>query len=79
MPKRIVGIRLKVRQVLEKKGWTQKELAKKSNSREATISDLANDNKKSINKEAIVRVANALGVEDINDLIEFDWADVYED
>lgn len=65
-------IRVVLRETLEKKGMTQKQLSEKTGIREATISLLARDAGTSINKEVLARVMDALGTEDISKVIRYE-------
>jgi putative transcriptional regulator len=60
----------KLREVLKRKGVTQKELAEMTGLREATISEMVNDSRSVYNKDHIVRVMDALHVEDLNEILE---------
>ncbi|WP_423410238.1 helix-turn-helix domain-containing protein [Heyndrickxia sp. MSNUG] len=55
--------------VLAEKNKTQKELAEITGIRPAAISELYNNQRKSINKEHLEKIADALGIEDIRELI----------
>jgi putative transcriptional regulator len=60
----------KLREILKRKGVTQKELAEMTGIREATISEMVNDSRSVYNKEHIVKVMDALHIEDLNDILE---------
>ncbi|MEH7456309.1 helix-turn-helix transcriptional regulator [Bacillus sp. JJ1127] len=55
--------------VLKKKGKTQKELAELTGIRPAAISELYNNQRKSLNREHIDKILTALNITDINELI----------
>jgi transcriptional regulator with XRE-family HTH domain len=65
-------IRLKVKAVIKERGLTQKDLAKMAGLRANTISDMVRGSRTVINFEHLARVAEALGVTDIRELIDFD-------
>lgn len=65
-------IRLKVRELLEERNITQKKLAQMSGVRESTISDIVRGTRTVINFEHLSKVAEALEVTDISQLIDFD-------
>lgn len=51
---------------------TQKELSLKSNVRQAAISELCRNERKEINLEQMERIAEALEINDISELIEIE-------
>jgi putative transcriptional regulator len=53
----------------ERNNMSQKELAEKTGIRAAAISELYNNQRKSINKEHLEKIAEVLEIEDIRDLI----------
>jgi putative transcriptional regulator len=63
-------IRVKLAEILHSRGLTQKELAEMTGIRTAAISELYNNQRTSINKEHIEKIADALGITDISELIE---------
>lgn len=63
-------ISIRLRPLLSERGITQKELAEKTGLREATISRIARDAGTSISFEHLARIADALNVDDIRELIE---------
>ncbi|MEH7116945.1 helix-turn-helix transcriptional regulator [Neobacillus vireti] len=62
--------RMKLREVLERKGISQKELAEATGLREATISELVNDSRSAYNKKHILAIMEALKIEDLNEILE---------
>lgn len=62
---------VKLREILKERGITQKELAQMTGIREAGISELANNSRTSLNKEHLIKVAEALGITKIEDLVQF--------
>ncbi|QNG59948.1 helix-turn-helix transcriptional regulator [Bacillus sp. PAMC26568] len=61
---------VKLKQVLENKGISQKELAQKTGLREATISELVNNTRSAYNKNHLLRIMEALNISDLNELLE---------
>jgi putative transcriptional regulator len=53
----------------ERNNMSQKELAEKTGIRAAAISELYNNQRKSINKEHLEKIAEVLEIEDIRELI----------
>jgi len=66
----VIDIRLNIKNVLERKGMSQKDLAEKTGLRTATISEMVNNRRSAINKEHLIAIMNALQVYDINEFIE---------
>jgi putative transcriptional regulator len=64
-------LRVKLAEVLHSRDLTQKQLAEMTGIRTAAISELYNNQRTSINKEHIEKIAQALNITDINELIEF--------
>ena len=65
-------VKLKVKEVLEKRGLSQKKLAEMSGIRESTISDIVRGTRTVINFEHLSKIAKALEVTDIRELIDFE-------
>ena len=65
-------IKLKIKGLLVKRGITQKELSKLTGIRESTISEIVRESKTVLNFEHLARIAEALQVTDIRDLLDFD-------
>lgn len=65
-------IKLKIRELLDKKKITQKELSRVSGVRESTISDIVRGSRTVINFEHLSKIACALDIVDIKELIDFD-------
>lgn len=63
-------VRLKVKELLDTRGMTQKKLAELSGIRESTISDIVRGTRTVINFEHLAKIAEALDIDDIRDLIE---------
>lgn len=63
-------IRVKLRDVLQKRNITQKALAEETGLRQCTISVICNDKQTTVNKEQMGKIATALGITDIRELLE---------
>jgi transcriptional regulator with XRE-family HTH domain len=63
-------IHIKVQELLDEHGWTQKELAARTGLRTAAISEICNNLRTSINREHLEKIADAFELADINELIE---------
>ena len=63
---------IKLKDLLRQRGMTQKELAQITNLREATISELVNSERRVINKEHVTKIAEALQIKDIRELVDFE-------
>ena len=63
---------IKLKEVLEKQNMTQKELAQLTGMREASISELARSSKTGVNKEQLGKIATALHITDIRELLDFE-------
>ena len=63
-------IELRLKQLLDKQNMTQKALAEKTGIRESTISDITRGSRTVMNFEHIAKIADALNIDDIRDLIE---------
>ncbi|AIQ13650.1 helix-turn-helix domain-containing protein [Paenibacillus durus] len=62
-------IRVKLDEVLQSRGITQTELMKMSGVRQASISELTNNMRTGINREHLAKIADALEIDDISELI----------
>lgn len=65
-------VRLKVKEALENRQLSQKKLAELSGIRESTISDIVRGTRTVINFEHLSKIAEALEVTDIRELIDFE-------
>lgn len=63
-------VNLKLRDLIEEHGMTQKELATKAGVRENTISNLLKDNKQGVRFETLARIASVFDLNDPNELFE---------
>ena len=71
MEKKFV-VKLKVQEALESRKLSQKKLAEMSGIRESTISDIVRGTRTVINFEHLSKIAEALEVTDIRELIDFE-------
>lgn len=62
---------IKLTDILAERHMTQRELAAITGIRPAAISELANNMRTSINRDHLEKIAEALGIEDVRDIIEF--------
>jgi putative transcriptional regulator len=62
-------VEVKLKEILAEKGITQKQLAEMTGIRPAAISELYNNQRKTINKEHLSKIAEALGINDISQLL----------
>lgn len=65
-------VKLKVKEILEERKITQKKLAEVSGIRESTISDIVRGARTVINFEHLSKIAEALEITDIRELIDFE-------
>ena len=65
-------VKLKVKDALDKRELSQKRLAEMSGIRESTISDIVRGTRTVINFEHLSKIAEALEITDIRDLIDFE-------
>ena len=65
-------VKLKVKDALEKREFSQKRLAEMSGIRESTISDIVRGTRTVINFEHLSKIAEALEITDIRELIDFE-------
>ncbi|MDU7472097.1 MAG: helix-turn-helix transcriptional regulator [Paenibacillus macerans] len=59
----------RVGEILKRRGMTQLQLAEKAELRPSTISEIVRDSRTVINKEHLAKIADALEVDDISELI----------
>ena len=71
MEKKFV-VKLKVKEALESRKLSQKKLAEMSGIRESTISDIVRGTRTVIKFEHLSKIAEALEVTDIRELIDFE-------
>lgn len=65
-----IQFRLRLRELLEERKISQKEFAKLTGMREATISEMVNDTRISYNKKYLATCMEALGLTDISQIIQ---------
>lgn len=65
-------VKLKVKEAIEERGITQKKLAEMSGIRESTVSDIVRGSRTVINFEHLSKIAEALKVNNIAELIDFE-------
>ena len=72
MKKKNYKVQLKVKELLEERNITQKKLAQISGIRESTISDIVRGTRTVINFEHLSKIAEALEIDNISQLIDFE-------
>ena len=72
MKKKNYKVKLKVKEFLEERNITQKKLAQISGIRESTISDIVRGTRTVINFEHLSKIAEALEIDNISQLIDFE-------
>ena len=72
MKKKNYKVKLKVKELLEERNITQKKLAQISGIRESTISDIVRGTRTVINFEHLSKIAEALEIYNISQLIDFE-------
>lgn len=65
-------VRVKVDEIIRARGITQTELSDMSGVRQASISELSNNMRNSINREHLAKIADALEIDDISELLVID-------
>lgn len=65
-------LKTKLKEILEGRKMTQKQLSELTGLRPNTISEIAKNTRDSINREHIGKIANALKIEDPNEILYFD-------
>lgn len=61
---------VKLDEILRKRGWSGKVLAKKSGVSENRISEIRGNQRTTINREHIAKIMKALDIADMNELLE---------
>ncbi|MGE6370964.1 helix-turn-helix domain-containing protein [Planococcus kocurii] len=72
----MLEVKFKLKEILEERNLTQKELAKISNVREATISDIVRGTRTVINFKHLAAIAEALNIKDIEEIMELQEKDL---
>lgn len=65
-------VKLRLKELLDEKGITQKKLAELAGVRESTISDIVRGSRTVINFEHLGKIATALEVSDIRKIIDLE-------
>ena len=65
-------VKLRVKELLDEKGITQKKLAELAGVRESTISDIVRGSRTVINFEHLSKIATALEIGDIRKIIDLE-------
>lgn len=65
-------VKVKLKEVLEKRNMTQGELSKLTGISQAQISLFSLNQKNTINKTHLVKIAEALGITEIGELVELE-------
>lgn len=65
-------VKMKIKDVMKERGITQGQLSEMTGINQATISILANGTRDAVNKEKIAKIAEALDLRSISDLMEFE-------
>lgn len=66
------NFKFKLKDLLDSRGMTQKELAELTGLREATISEMINDSRSVYNKVHIIKVMDALNITELEKIIEME-------
>lgn len=67
-----VVVKIKLKEILTERNMTQSQLAKLSNLSETVISIFVRGQGNSINKEYLSKIASALNIKDIGELLELE-------
>ncbi|MBP1172817.1 DNA-binding Xre family transcriptional regulator [Paenibacillus sp. PvR133] len=62
-------IRLKLNEIMAQRGLTQTQLSELSGVRQAAISEMSRNIREQINLKTLVKIADALEIDDISELI----------
>ncbi|MCP1186462.1 helix-turn-helix transcriptional regulator [Paenibacillus sp. FSL R5-0341] len=62
-------IRIRLNEVMAERGLTQTQLAEVSNVRQAAISEMSRNIREQINIKTLIKIADALEIDDISELI----------
>ncbi|WP_149093899.1 helix-turn-helix domain-containing protein [Paenibacillus terrae] len=68
----MLKIRIKLKEILKKKGITQKQLEELSGVSQARISKLSSDDRQEVNLLMLEKIAHALEIKDISVLMQFE-------
>lgn len=64
-----LGIRIRLKEILDEEKMTQKELSEKIKIRRAAISEICNNQRTTINRKHLDAIINYFNIEDISQLI----------
>lgn len=64
-------IYVKVKELIEERNITQLQLSEMTGIRRAGINEICRNQNKAINRDHIVKIAEALNIKNISDIIEF--------
>lgn len=65
-------LKVRLSDLLKERGMTQKQLSELTGIRPAAISEICNNQRTSINREHIEKIADCLDIQDIRDLIRLE-------
>lgn len=65
-------VKLRLKELLEERGITQKKLAEMAGMRESTVSDIVRGTRTVINFEHLAKIATALEIDDIRKIIDLE-------
>ncbi|WP_211175623.1 helix-turn-helix transcriptional regulator [Paenibacillus sp. SZ31] len=68
----MLKVKMKLKDVLKERNLTQKQLESMSGVNQARISKLTKDDRQEINLDMLIKIANALNITDISELIQFE-------
>lgn len=63
-------IRIKLKEILQNNGLTQKQLSELTGIHESTLSDLSRGTRSTINKDHLERIMNALEIKEFDKVLE---------
>lgn len=63
---------IRLSEILKERGMTQKQLSELTGIRPAAISEICNNQRTSINREHIEKIADCLGILDVRDIIRLE-------
>ncbi|MCH1641798.1 helix-turn-helix transcriptional regulator [Paenibacillus timonensis] len=68
----MLKIKVKLKGLLKERGITQMELSERAGVAQARISKLCSPDRQEVNLEMLAKIAHALGITDIRQLIDFE-------
>lgn len=63
-------IHVRLKEILDERKLTQKQLSEMTKIKQATISEIANDQRSTINKKHLEKIIDTLEITDISEIIE---------